>query len=152
MTGPREPSAHEISHDIDTLRGRVDSLEREVDQRLDTMDAEVDQRLDKMNAKIDEQMRSSVTRHGEVMTAISQLTKSHELADQRASLNHEVTVTSLKENTKRFDALEASKVDALQKLLDERKESGRHWLRYVVAAAITFMLGVGGWILGHFVR
>jgi hypothetical protein len=138
MTAQREPSAHEISHDIDTLRDRVDTLEREVDQRLD-----------KMDQKMDEITRSSVTRHAEVMGQLANIGKASELADQRNSIQIEGLLASLKENTKRTDALEASKVDTLQKLLDERKESGRHWFRYAVAAAFTIAVAVAGAILGH---
>jgi hypothetical protein len=141
MATQRDPSAHEISHDIDMLTERVDTLEREVDQRLD-----------KMNTKMDENTRASVTRHAEVMGAISNLSKSGELADQRNALQVEGVLANLKETTRRTDVLEANRLDTLQKLLEERKESGRHWVRYVVMVVITVLLSAGSGLLGHFVK
>lgn len=132
------PGKDEFHEELDTLRGRIDSVEKEVDQRLDVL-----------NGKLTEQMMSSNTRHGELLTALGQLTKSHELADQRAKLNHESVLAPLQKVGTRLDVLEASRVGELQKLLDERAESGRHWLRYVVTSVVTLLLAAGGWILGH---
>jgi hypothetical protein len=97
-------------------------------------------------------MRSSISRHTELMGSIGMLTKTSELADQRLALQTEGILSTLKETGKRVDTIETSRVDELKKLLDERNESGKHWVRYVIASLITVGLGVGGWVAGHYLK
>lgn len=139
------PPENEPSHpEILTLRERLGSVERDV--------REVDQRVGRLDQKLDDQMRSSISRHTELMGSIGMLTKTSELADQRLALQTEGILSTLKETGKRVDTIETSRVDELKKLLDERNESGKHWVRYVIASLITVGLGVGGWIAGHYLK
>lgn len=99
-----------------------------------------------------EQMLSSANRHNELMTAISALTTRHELTDQRSSIHHEGIQNKLVEQRGRIEALEASKREEMQSIIEKSQESGQHWVRYVVTSAVAFAIGFGSWVALHFIK
>lgn len=106
---PTLPSAHEL----DALTERVDSHE---------------DRIERLSTKVDDLTYTSLTRHSELMGALGNLSKSQELAEQRAQL----------------------RLDGLERVLGATQEGARHWSRYLIATVLTALLSGAGWIVGHF--
>lgn len=131
----------DLSVEVDVLRGRIESIEREVEKRLD-----------RVEEKISEGALLQSNRHNELMTAISALTTRHELTDQRSSIHHEGIQVRLTEQKGRIEALEASKREEMQSLIEKTQESGRHWVRYAVTTGLGFAIGFGSWVAMHFIK